>query len=606
MKVLQRKIVLLLILLMSLSSIWSVQAEALDYQAASEELIDFLSDEDELLKSAGTSASDWLAFGIGRHGAEADYAAYLAVLENNVSERYLSKEKLSDTKATEWHRIALTVLALGGDPTAFGKDKDGKAINLIADGVYNRGQVTDLGEQGVNGLTWGLLTLDALDYQVPEDAFERREEIIARILALQLEDGGFSLKFPPSDIDLTAMAIQALAPYYNSEKTYSYTRVADQKKRKVRVREVIDEALDLLSKRQTASGGFESFELENTESLVQVIVALTALNIDVLEDERFIKNNQTLIDALSRYKQADGGFIHSATYDEENPSAKPDESNKMASEQALYGFASLMRFENKLRRLYDFRPEASDELKSEIESLEREIEALNKNTSQDQLKRVLKIYEAIPVDERSYVSNYAKLSDLLKQAGLSFTLDESWGKNKNGKGTITPLLTTAHEGESGFTEADLKAYKELPEEVTTKEETIVIKLLDKLAEEIGESNDSSYESYQADLRKRKELIDEIKAEINDLNQRILDDLYPFESITPKDKEKVESIHARYMKLSLYDRSLVQNYEDVKKAKTQIKSLERARWIKLTGIIILIGLSFVLIRRRKKRKANKQD
>src|SRR5699024_3216976 len=115
----------------------------------------------------------------------------------------------------------------------------------------------------------------------------------------------------------------------------------------------------------------------------------------ITTDERFIKNNQTLIDALSRNKQSDGGFIHSETYDEENPTAKPDESNHMASEQALYGLASLIRFENNLRRLYDFRPEMSDELKGEIEFLELEIDSLNKNSPHDQLKLILEMYKNI-------------------------------------------------------------------------------------------------------------------------------------------------------------------------------------------------------------------
>lgn len=614
MKNIQRIITLSILLWMFLAACISVEAEAIDYKQTSKELLEFLQAEeavpfdDELLKSAGTSASDWFAFGVGRHGTDADYAAYLAVLENNVSERYLTKEKLSETKATEWHRIALTVLALGGDPTEFGVDEDGNLINLIAEGVYNRGLVTDLAEQGINGLTWGLLTLDALDYEVPQDAFETREQIIKRILELQLEDGGFSLKFPPSDIDLTAMALQSLAPYYNSEKTYTYTRIADQKNRTVRVRDVVDEALEMLSKRQTSSASFESFEIENTESIVQVIVALTALKIDLTTDERFIKNNQTLIDALSRNKQSDGGFIHSETYDEENPTAKPDESNRMASEQALYGLSSLIRSENNLRRLYDFRPEMSEELKDEIELLELEIEALNKNTSQDQLKLVLEMYKNIPVDERSYVKNYAKLSDLLSAASIDPDLDETWGKNKKGKGTVTSLLSTDYSDEVAFTKKDLQIYKELPEAVTTKEEVTVLKLLDKLETELNETGEhkSEYISLQKDLIEKKKAIDLIKSEINNLNQTILDELYPFESITVKDKTKVDGIKERYNKLSKHDQSLVQNYEDVEKAATQIKSLERARWIKLAGVVILIGLSLVLLKRRMKGKVNKTD
>ena len=70
-----------------------------------------------LLSSAGTSAADWYAFSVGRCGFEEDRFSYLSVLKQEVQKRYASSQRLDARKATEWHRIALTVLALGGDPT---------------------------------------------------------------------------------------------------------------------------------------------------------------------------------------------------------------------------------------------------------------------------------------------------------------------------------------------------------------------------------------------------------------------------------------------------------------------------------------------------------
>ena len=121
---------------------------------------------------AGSFAGDWYAFGIGRLGIDDDYEMYLAALRENVSERYAKDGGLDKIKATEWHRITLAVLALGGDPTSFGRDSEGKPINLIADGVYNR---DNLGAQGINGLIWGLIALDAADFSVPDGAYYTRD-----------------------------------------------------------------------------------------------------------------------------------------------------------------------------------------------------------------------------------------------------------------------------------------------------------------------------------------------------------------------------------------------------------------------------------------------
>src|SRR5690625_2247645 len=174
------------------------------------------------LENAGETSVDWYVLGLGRAGIPDDYAAYLAITKDIVEKRYETEEKLSNAKATEWHRISLAILAAGGDPTSFGEDEQGQPIDLIADGTYYRGKDTRaLGTQGINGWIWGLIALDSLRYKVPDDVVETRDSMIEEILSAQLEDGGFSLNTYEQDatVDLTAMAIQALAPYYNSEET---------------------------------------------------------------------------------------------------------------------------------------------------------------------------------------------------------------------------------------------------------------------------------------------------------------------------------------------------------------------------------------------------
>ena len=312
------------------------------------------------LDLAGTTAGDWYPIGLSRLGISDDYDAYLAVLRENVRVRYGSSEKLSNTKATEWHRIILSVLAAGGDPTNMGKDKSGQTIDLISDGTYNRGKTVSLGKQGINGWIWGLIALDSMDYAVPDDAYNSRSDIIREILSRELTGGGFALIGTVADPDITAMAIQALAPYYNSELKYDYLRKSDGAALNTTVRGVVDRALDRLSALQTADGDFISWGTRNVESTCQVAVALCSLGIFPLSDERFIKNGKTLLDGIMKYRMSDGGFVHSFKYDPENPTSKPDKSNSMAGEQVLYTLAALLRCQSGMRALYDFLPELTE------------------------------------------------------------------------------------------------------------------------------------------------------------------------------------------------------------------------------------------------------
>lgn len=173
---------------------------------------------DKYLENAGTTPGDWYPIALGRLGIQDNNEGYLAVIKDRVEERYRESGRLSAAKATEWHRIALAVLAMGGDPTNFGTDENGAPINLIADGTYDRGKTTPLGRQGINGWIWGLITLDSMRYAVPDGAYNTRDDIIVEIISKQLSDGGFALSSDDADPDITAMAITALAPYYNSEK----------------------------------------------------------------------------------------------------------------------------------------------------------------------------------------------------------------------------------------------------------------------------------------------------------------------------------------------------------------------------------------------------
>ena len=297
------------------------------------------------LTYAGSSATDWLPIGLSRCGVEDDYDAYLAALQTYVEQKYREPDKLDRVKATEWHRISLAVLACGGDPTHFGKDENGSDINLIADGVYDRGKTVDIGAQGLNGWLWGLITLDSMKYNIPAGSSYTRTEMIKKILSFQLPDDGFNLRFAQgstADPDITAMAIQALAPYYRNS-TFN-------------VKDPVDKALDCLSKLQLDTGDFRSWGTRNSESVSQIIVSLCSIGVDPQNDPRFIKNGINLLDALFYYQQEDGGFAHSYESDPSNPSAVAGESNSIATDQALLALVAVWRQAQGMSPLYDFRP----------------------------------------------------------------------------------------------------------------------------------------------------------------------------------------------------------------------------------------------------------
>lgn len=550
----------------------------------------------EYLELAGTTPGDWYVVGLSRLRVADAYDEYLAVLRDRVEERYSEPGKLNSVKATEWHRITLAVLAAGGDPTSFGVC-DGEKIDLVADGTYNRGKTTSLGRQGINGWIWGLIALDSMRYEVPADAFYTRDDIITEILRRQLPDGGFALSGSSADPDVTAMALQALAPYYNSEKTYTYEQKSLGKTVTKCVYEVIDEALGMLSELQLDTGDFKSWGTENVESTDQVVVALCCLGIDPLTDSRFIKNGNTLYDGILRYRMKDGGFVHSYVYDPDNPSSLPDASNTMAGEQTLYTMAALIRREDGSRTLYDFRPEQSAELKARISSLEKKIAALDSKSGKTALEGVLAEYYSLPENERSYVKSYRSLSALAKAKGIDVEKIAA----------ETPVVESPEEKEPDepllfFSESDRAAVDAFPEKLSTEQYVSVTTLLSKL--ERSEDFDGK-DVYLKKLTRAKAEIAAVQAEIDALNAEIKEKLYPFEKTSLADKKTVDGIVERYNALSDYDKQKIERWEDVVKTKTRIDNLLRALVISVVAVFVIAALAVFIVLNVRKRRLKKR-
>lgn len=264
-------------------------------------------------------ASDWLALALVRGGAELPQAwrdAYLKSAETYVQER---QGILHERKYTEYSRMVLTLTALGEDPRSFaGYDL------LLPLGDF---EATNL--QGINGAIFALLALDCGGYDVPQNpkaaVQATREAYLARILERQLESGGWTLTGDLADADLTAMALQALAPYT------AQAAVSD----------AVERGLVCLSQMQGADGAFTCWDATTSESISQVLIALTSLGVSVT-DERFVKNGVTLEDVLLRYALDDGSFCH----------LEGSAADGMATEQALCALTALYRAESGHSGLY--------------------------------------------------------------------------------------------------------------------------------------------------------------------------------------------------------------------------------------------------------------
>ncbi len=331
---------------------------------------DFFSED--LVSAAGSSASDWLFIGYCRLIDEVDADGvndYLQALEEYVTEIY-ETGNLENTKATEWQRVGLAVLAAGADPTDFGLDADGNSVDIVAEGTYDHAKYSSLGRQGVNGWCFALILMDASEVEVPEDATYTREYIIKEILAAQLENGGFSLT-GAADPDVTSIAIQALAPYYGGGTVYTFE--SDEETVSKTVGEAVDLALSWLSSAQLEDGDFQSYGTANAESTAQVLLALSCLGIDPQTDERFIKEGNTVIDGLLKYRTEEGGFAH-VLDDEGNATVI----NGLSSAQALCGLTAYFRQLSGTPGFYEFTEDESEGIETEeseeTESTETEVE----------------------------------------------------------------------------------------------------------------------------------------------------------------------------------------------------------------------------------------
>lgn len=264
--------------------------------------------------------SEWIVLGLARSGklSEEDAKKYCdriaAYLKNKNS------EKLNSNISSDNSRLILALTSLGNNPT----DINGfNLINPLADMEY-------IMKQGLSGPVWALIALDSHNYQIPDAGNNKnqttRKGLVSAVLSKQFKEGGWAFSGTKSDVDMTCMVLQALAPYYMKGDNTVDSAVA--------------KALAWLSSTQKADGSFTS----SSESHSQVIVALTRLGIDPEKDARFVKGENSALDALMKFYVSDGGFKHVL----ENATL-----NSLATQQGYYALTAYYRFKNNMSPLFD-------------------------------------------------------------------------------------------------------------------------------------------------------------------------------------------------------------------------------------------------------------
>ena len=284
-------------------------------------------------KSLENYENEWNIFSILRSGETIEQGKLDKYYESVVKQLNTSSKNM---RVTDLARVALALEAMGKNPTDVG------GFNVL-EAIYNHEKMmTD----SSNCPIFGLLALDGRNYEIPEDAKWSRKDIVTQILKFQKASGGFGLAIEgdTTSIDMTGMALQALASYYNDS---AYPEV----------KPAVDKALKHFKDSITTNAGFLDLGSENSCTTAQVLTAVSALNIDpTVKENGFVQNGNNMISNLHTYKK-DAGFAWQATM----------QGQEMATQQVTYALVAYQRMAEGQTRLYDFTdvPEENPSVKPE-------------------------------------------------------------------------------------------------------------------------------------------------------------------------------------------------------------------------------------------------
>lgn len=387
----------------------------------------------------GTSSGEWSVMDLLR-GKYTGYD-YINYIPNNYFEDYLTriegyvtdkKGNLHRAKSTEWSRLILALSSLGYDI------KNVAGYDFIEE--LSKSHKFSY-RQGINGPIWEIIALNTGRYPLlPADPHNEDAntfgKMIDHILNLEINEsnGGWALTGKNPDPDITGMALQALAPYYLDETLYKKTGATATYNEFAKS---VERAIFVLSQIQKPNGGYHSVGALNSESTTQVIVALTALNMDPMSSNinlprigkisNFITEgamqdgvwSNNMIDGLLTFWAPNsgaakgstpevGGFKHVTTgYDGGGGSGTGV--NGMATDQALYGLIAYDRFLKKEKPLYDMRDMTNGEYKT-MKAKTHKVTYTHKRASDSSVEK-LSPYALLTIPEKANVESWNTKAD---------------------------------------------------------------------------------------------------------------------------------------------------------------------------------------------------
>lgn len=258
---------------------------------------------------------EWEIYAFAKSGRKIDdalIANYKKSLAANKVEWASATAKVTDSE-----RVALTLAALGEDITSF----DG--VNLV-NVICSNGGLT----ASANNLVYALIAFDEAgisdEAMLASGSSWTRAKLVSELLAFQNADGGFTIEAGgSSNVDMTAMALQALAPYVEGGEDAGVTAPDAQSS----VSAAVETALSFLKGQMNGLCDYGS-----VESNAQVLLALVALGKDPSNTKNgFAKGANSLVTAIAAYEVGDGkGYAHTMGSD-----GKPGNTNALATVQAL-------------------------------------------------------------------------------------------------------------------------------------------------------------------------------------------------------------------------------------------------------------------------------
>lgn len=413
-----------------------------------------------------TLSGEWSVLAMARDGYLTDYArnAYLTELYKTLQDK---KGILHHVKYTEYSRVVIALSALNISPTSV------NGYNLLEP----LADFKKVSGQGINGSSFALIALDTKKYEIPElkngKTQTTRDALIADILGKEIEGGGWALSGNIADPDVTAMTIQSLVPYMSRND----------------VNAAVNRGIEKLAALQDADGGYSSDfisesgnPVKNLESSAQVVIALSAVDASLIQQEKFMKNGKTLLDELLRYQKEDGSFCH----------VIGEKSDAMATDQGTLALLAWSRAMNGQTRLYDMADlgnsqeggESQEETKEKVDAFRKKMEELP---------------QQITIAEKDKVFSLKTELDLMK----------NFEEKEKFKTLLNAYVSEIEQQEKAVKKLDERIWNEInPLNITLKSQNTVEELSNDL-QNIPEANRGYLERLE-DLKKAQIIIHKLQ------------------------------------------------------------------------------------------------